>query len=246
VLRVEGLEDRQLMAAAAPGVPYLRDNTILQIPCTSGPDTVCVSGDSSRVTVVQQWQGGSRRTTFTGVGSFDVNLAEGDNTFQNDTALPSTVYGGSGKDTIIGGAAADTFFGRGGNDTLKGRGGSDKLDGGGGSDTLYGGDGKDTLVAGDQSGSEANTVNYLYGGNGNDTLNGGGGCDYLYGEQGNDILWDPAIGHLWGGAGDDQLWATIGNWAVEMHGGDGTDQLWYRTSIGSWARLNGDDYFNNC
>lgn len=248
LLRVEGLEQRAMLAAAvaAPGIPYLRDNTVLQVPCTSGADTVRVSGDLSRVTVLQQWQGGSRTTTYTGVKSFDVNLGEGNNSFQNDTALPSAVYGGSGKDAIIGGSAADAFFGRGGDDTLKGRGGADKLDGGGGSDWLYGGDGQDTLVAGDQSGSEANTVNYLFGGDGKDSLSGGGGDDYLYGEQSDDTLWDPAKGHLWGGAGNDELRVTIGCWGSEMHGGPGNDKLFYRTSIGSWRPVPGDDFFNNC
>jgi RTX calcium-binding nonapeptide repeat (4 copies) len=51
----------------------------------------------------------------------------GDDTLQNDTAVPSLIDGGDGNDTLVGGSAVDVIFGGDGTDTIYGRGGGDYL-----------------------------------------------------------------------------------------------------------------------
>jgi Ca2+-binding RTX toxin-like protein len=60
---------------------------------------------------------------------------DGNDTFENDTAIPATAFGDNGNDVLRGGA---------GNDYLNGGPGDDSLDGRGGDDTLFGGTGNDT------------------------------------------------------------------------------------------------------
>ncbi len=150
----------------------------------------------------------SRTFALASVASIGVALGNGDNTFVNQTSLPSKVMGGLGADTFTGGSGNDEFLGQGGNDTLKGLGGNDRLVGGDGDDFLEGGDGQDILLGG--SGDDN-----LDGGNGNDTMNGNDGIDTLLGGNGTDTLS--------GDAGNDRLLG--GNDNDTLRGGDGKDIL---------------------
>jgi Ca2+-binding RTX toxin-like protein len=60
--------------------------------------------------------------------------ADGNDTFTNDTGLPSTAFGQAGKDVLIGGWGQDRLLGGDDADTLEGRAGDDELTGGAGSD----------------------------------------------------------------------------------------------------------------
>ena len=114
-------------------------------------------------------------------------------TFRNDSSVPSVAYGGSGSDKLYGGAAADKLYGGdeydlldGGSDgdTIHGGGGNDRIDGGSGDDVLYGDSGDDWLYGG--AGSDT-----LRGGSDDDILVtiGGGQMDSLDGDSGFDSFW---------------------------------------------------------
>src|SRR4029079_11519335 len=60
---------------------------------------------------------------------------EGNDSFANDTHIPSTAAGQAGNDTLTGGWANDVLVGGDGADVLEGRGGDDNLRGEAGSDT---------------------------------------------------------------------------------------------------------------
>ena len=105
---------------------------------------------------------------------------------------------GDGRDRMFGGSDNDWLFGGGDADLLEGGTGHDYLDGGAADDTLRGDDGDDVLR----------------GGKNNDVLRGGIGIDQLYGDEGDDLLFADAgtsgiqVGQrLWGGAGNDTLYA---------------------------------------
>ncbi|WP_020470607.1 C39 family peptidase [Zavarzinella formosa] len=55
---------------------------------------------------------------------------DGQDTFTNDTSLPSTAYGDGGGDELTGGSGKDILIGGAGEDILEGRGGDDDLRGG--------------------------------------------------------------------------------------------------------------------
>ena len=57
-----------------------------------------------------------------------------DDTVVNDTDLPITADGGTGRDKLTGGPDHDRLYGRSGHDVLKGHGGNDTLYGGSGND----------------------------------------------------------------------------------------------------------------
>lgn len=126
---------------------------------------------------------------------------DGNDTFTNNTSLPSTAYGNNGDDVLTGGSGADFLEGDLGQDTLRGNGGDDTLWGSGGSDTLWGGPGDDQLY-----GHGGNDV--LHGEDGNDLLNGGSGNDQLFGEYGQDTIMAVGLGvdTITGGPQWDYLW----------------------------------------
>jgi hypothetical protein len=168
----------------------------------------------------------NQQVDFAGIRSIRFDAGDGDDRFENQTALPSTANGQGGNDTLIGGSAADTLNGGGGNDTLNGGGGNDTLNGDAGDDTLSGGDGDDTL-----NGSDGNDVlngdagdDTLNAGAGNDTLNGGDNNDVLKGGDGNDKLnGGPGGDSLFGEGGNDILHGNLGN--DKLFGGAGIDAL---------------------
>ena len=150
----------------------------------------------------------------------------GNDSFTNNTGVPSKAEGGAGNDTLRGGSASDQLAGGDGSDTLLGNGGNDSLAGGGGDDSLDGGQGDDTTDGG--GGNDT-----ARGGLGNDRLLGGGGADSLFGDAGSDKLaGGSGDDSLDGGEGDDTEAGDDGNDTVsggggndELRGGNGNDSM---------------------
>ena len=163
------------------------------------------------------------------------------------------VIGGAGNDTITGDGSANTISGEDGNDTLTGGAGDDIANGGAGDDLLIagsgtgddiydGGTGTDTisfasttqgvtvsLAAGTATGVEIDTdtianVENAEGGAGNDVIRGDGLSNAIAGLAGDDNLW-AGIGddHMTGGDGNDVLRGEAGNDTLD--GGVGNDAL---------------------
>ena len=111
------------------------------------------------------------------VEQLDVFANGGDDRVENDTSLPSSLWGGEGEDVLIGGSGNDWIIG-----------------GIGGSDLLLGGEGEDYLSAG--SGSNVLVWDLLDGGPGLDTFSYGY-WDHLmdHVQQDDDVV-------LWGSPSD--------------------------------------------
>ncbi len=218
--------------AATPDTIELEGGGKLTITGTNVRDVVRVESFASpaggvvRVTMKHGSTQNVRSFPTADVSSIRFFGGDGNDYFQNDTALNVAAYGeagndvlkgGSGRnylyggddnDMLFGGLQRDLLFGESGNDILFGRGGNDVLHGGLDQDILIGGAGRDELRGGD----------------GNDTLAGGSGDDKLYGGIGNDVL-DGNAGHdiLQGNAGRDRLRGGAGN--DGLYGGAGVDYL---------------------
>ncbi|QDU81936.1 Hemolysin, chromosomal [Polystyrenella longa] len=129
---------------------------------------------------------------------------DGNDTFRNDTSLPSVAHGENGNDILYGGSNFDRLNGGPGDDRLLGRGGDDELFGNAGNDVLKGHNGNDLMVGG--SGNDlligGPDDDRLVGGDDHDVLKGGSGNDYLDGGLGDDLLF--------GQAGIDELITSSG------------------------------------
>ncbi len=138
------------------------------------------------------------------------------------------LFGGLGNDTLIG-DNNHTLYGSDGDDQLFAAGaiGGNKLYGAAGNDTLivvegshnelYGGEGNDRLIVSDGGG-----FNLLYGGEGNDFLDAssGTGNNQLFGVSGhNRLIAGDATDELFGGEGDDQLFAAANGGILTGSGG---------------------------
>jgi hypothetical protein len=123
----------------------------------------------------------------------------------NDTAVASTITGGTGNDELTGGTAIDNISGGDGDDTLNGAAGNDVLTGGAGNDTFTETTGNDSIDAGA----------------GNDIIDSGAGIDTIIAGDGNDTITFNTDGDLTGGA------ATVRD---SVDGGDGTDTVAVTTS----------------
>ena len=154
--------------------------------------------------------------------------------FDNQTDIPSNIYGNGGNDTLVGGSNVDRIFGGQGDDTIYGRAGTDYLYGDwfglavmagtSSADTIYGGDHDDTIFGGGGNntmyGDAGNDI--IKGSHGNDTIYGGTEDDVLIGNGGNDrIHGDAGFDELVGGAGDDILDGGADNDTLD--GGFGND-----------------------
>ncbi|MDB9343009.1 DUF4114 domain-containing protein [Nodularia spumigena CS-586/05] len=138
------------------------------------------------------------------------------------------LFGGLGNDTLIG-DNNHTLYGSDGDDQLFATGaiGGNKLYGAAGNDTLivvegshnelYGGEDNDRLIVSDGGG-----FNLLYGGEGNDFLDAssGTGNNQLFGVSGhNRLIAGDATDELFGGEGDDQLFAAANGGILTGSGG---------------------------
>lgn len=133
-----------------------------------------------------------------------------------------SILGGLGNDTIYGGIGSDTLIGGADNDQLYGGVGNDSLEGGAGNDLLEGGDGDDRLLFGEGDDT-------VYGGAGNDVIDDVDGSqldgvNLLYGGTGNDTIWaGNGDDTIYGDEGDDVINGEAGNDLI--YGGAGADTL---------------------
>ena len=181
---------------------------------------------------------------------------EGNDTFTNDTAIPSLQYGQGGNDTLRGGTGVDTINGGPGNDFLDGQAGNDRLVGYLGADEIIGGDGDDSIYGGSGNNTlRGNAGNDLiFGGDDVDNINGGDGIDTIVGFAGNDTL-NSGNGGVPGSAGINQADLVLGmdgddnmipgNGLNVFYGGNGDDTMRIGTSDESrFHGQEGDDQIN--
>ena len=193
-------------------------------------------GDAGSDTIVAE----ARATMYGGTGD----------DFLQGTVAGNLMFGNEGNDTMLGGTQRqDSLYGGKGNDSLGffiAGGGNNlglPLSGTGfgsneGSNFLRGDLGDDFLAGINQRDS-------LFGGKGNDTLRGAGSSSYLSGDEGNDTLFVANITQsspfsssvitvgiekttLLGGAGNDSLYGSIGDFGTGrnlLDGGDGNDTI---------------------
>lgn len=165
----DALEGRKLLAA---GITLAAGQ--LKIQGSTGNDvaTVATNGSGQVVATLVTDQGTETRTFAPGaVGSIFFLGDAGDDSFENNTAIPSDVFGGAGNDRLVGGSVKDRLFGEDGDDTLDARDGDDYLNGGAGSNDLFGGAGTDFLMGDWGYGAIGQTsTNRMDGGDGMDFL----------------------------------------------------------------------------
>ena len=230
-LQYDVCEPRQLLA----GIAFNADTGELFIGGLPTRDSAVVSQSGSDLTILlnrvtsQPFDAASvNQITFVGDG--------GDDSFNNNTAIPSRAYGGGGNDRLQGGSGNDVLVGGLGDDYIQGRDGDDIMRAGGGVglDFLSGGDGNDTLFGGAQHSD-------LYGGSGNDRIYGGAGNDDIYGFAGDDLLF-PGRGNNYvnGGYGDDLIITGGGNNIVSA--GFGSDRVYAGTGNDQIYGEDGDDF----
>ena len=251
----ESLEDRRLLAVNP--FTFEAATSRLIISGTAVADSVLVSSTAPGILNVRfESIDGVQETSLPAANVSQVIFygGDGNDRFENSTAVATRVLGGRGDDLLSGGIGNDELYGEDGNDVLIGGAGYDTLNGGAGDDVIVGQSGNDTLIG--ESGNDrlygAEGDDILYGGSGNDTLFGGdgndqlwghegddslygeGGDDALYGAEGNDLL-DGGAGTdtLDGGIGNDKMWGQDGNDTLdggigndEMHGNGGNDVLY--------------------
>jgi len=107
-----------------------------RVKVRAGKGCKAVKGDKTKV----------RCTVKKGPTRVNVWLYDRNDSVVNNSGLPMSAEGGSGKDRLVGGSRNDVLYGMSGADRLYGMGGNDRLDADTGNDTLYGGDGIDVLA----------------------------------------------------------------------------------------------------
>lgn len=233
-LAAERLEGRVVLAA---GIVHDRAARVLSIVGSAGNDVAEVRQQGANVVVSLASATGrfSRTVPAAQVSRVVFTGLAGNDSFTNQTAIPSRADGGAGADVLRGGRGVDQLIGGDGHDQLTGNAGNDVIDGGAGDDAAWGGAGDDRLMGGagrDQVYGEDGGDD-MWGGAGDDMLDGGAGNDTVRGEDGGDMLLG-SVGNdlisggegnddLQGGTGDDSLRADAGD---DMLNGDaGRDQL---------------------
>ena len=169
-LRIESLENRQLMAAEimldqGSGILYIegtdatRDVASIRI---YDKGTASVADDRVLVSLFSKTDQGTGRLTgnfrLSAVNSIVFNGYADNDRFTNDTSIPSEADGGAGFDILLGGYGNDSIYGGDQTDYIDGRAGNDSLYGGAHNDVIFGDKGNDVL----------------YGNAGSDRLFGGG------------------------------------------------------------------------
>lgn len=224
-LGLESLEGRIVLAA---GIAHDRGSRVLSIVGSSGNDVADVrqQGVSLVVSLTSATGRVSRTVPAAQVSRVVFTGLAGNDTFTNQTLIPSRADGGAGEDVLRGGRGADELIGGDGTDRLVGGAGNDVIDGGAGDDAAWGGVGDDRLMGGvgqDQVYGE-DGIDDMWGGAGNDMLDGGVGNDTVRGEDGSDMLFG-GIGNdvITGGRGNDELQGAAGDDSLQA--GDGNDML---------------------
>ncbi len=246
---MEVLEQRQLLSATSHSYDHKSDTVTIE--GSSGDDDVTVSNGWWWTTINVNGQKLRYRRGKVDKVVFHGN--DGNDTFTNKTAIPSSAWGGKGKDVLKGGSGRDYLSGGSGYDKIYGNRGHDKVFGGSSGDYLNGGSGNDIIFGGTGrdviNGNDGHDQLYgqwdsdrLYGGKGDDYISGGSGHDKLYGWTGDDILrGNSGNDRLYGGDGDDVLYGHSGR--DRLYGGAGEDGM---DGGSGWDRYwsgPGDDYF---
>lgn len=176
----QSLESRLMMAAAPVTLSYL--SGVLTVTGTTANDVMTITQSGSTWTITDNAY--STTQSYVGVTQLVVNGGDGSDKISANTAVNTSLNGGTGNDTLIGSNLTDIFVGGDGNDSLVGNGGADKFFGGAGNDTLSGGAGNDTLFGG--TGNDS-----IVGNDGDDVIItiGGGTASTLFGGNGNDSFW---------------------------------------------------------
>lgn len=148
--------------------------------------------------------------------------------------VPNSIYGTTASETIYGTINGDTIYGGdGGNDTIIGRDGDDTIYGNiDGSDKLYGGIGNDVIFGGldnFSNGNEENNgsgIDIIHGNEGNDVLYAGAEVNVtIHGDAGDDVIWGSLLGSLFGGIGNDTIYAHESESSLSVYGGAGDDKF---------------------
>lgn len=127
-------------------------NGILTVLGTENADSIIINQSGNTLSVAGQ------SLSATQVQRIVVSAGQGDDVVRNNTAIPTTLYGGLGNDRLIGGSGRDVLFGGQGNDYLNGRQGIDRLIGGSGEDRLVDTFGGDVLHEGSPAPNRGNTA----------------------------------------------------------------------------------------
>ena len=174
-LGVESLEGRIVLAAA---IGYDRASRTVSIVGSEGNDSAQVRQQGANLVVSLNSAVGrfSRTVPAAQVSRVVFTGLAGNDTFTNQTVIPSRANGGAGDDVLRGGRGVDQLIGGDGSDQLYGGAGTDSLRGGLGNDELHGGAGNDAL----------------HGEKGNDWFDGATGRDTLVGGDGMDLEVDTA------------------------------------------------------
>ncbi len=146
-LRLEPLEDRKLMSISFDGY----DTMYITGTAYSDHVVVSVGGTPTDKRIIVEENGvitGNFNADY--VRGIAFSGLQGNDFFENDTALFSMAHGNQGNDTLIGGSFEDELYGDDDNDYLNGRGFIDYVVGGNGNDYLDGGsDGFHDMIWGD-------------------------------------------------------------------------------------------------
>jgi len=207
-LGLEGLETRDLMAVLPNLVNVPIVDQQLQVVA---PKAVEISIQNHNL-VIRGTDGPDDVKVAYKNGKYEVTVT----TEVNGRAVPNVTtwrptghdlffYGNKGNDTFFASFSSGGYL----NVTADGGDGNDNITGSWGNDNLKGGNGRDTLI----------------GQAGRDTLDGGLGPDYLDGRDGNDTILcgdDYEANDAFGGAGNDKIYGSFGDDALNGGGGDDT------------------------
>ena len=192
-----------------PYRPELQDDGTLRIDAVEGVESYRVMG-FDQVDVLVRVDGEIRVYSYSAdqIKHIEFHGTDGDDSFENDTSIASTIYGYRGDDYLQGGDGGNTIYGGDGEDEI--RGGTQR-------DTIYGGDQDDEIYG--SSGWDD-----LYGGDGNDVISGGDGVDKIFGGNHHDRLYgDAGQDIIEGGKGNDSLYG--GGDFDRLTGGEGADRF---------------------
>lgn len=190
------------------------------------------------------------RLTLQGTANFNATGNNLNNTIWGNGGQ-NFLFGGAGRDVVYGGTGNDRLYGGADNDTLSGGDGADLLNGDSGDDLMSGGAGDDTYIIdsttdgvielydmGADRVQSANIALYaaLYFGvetiqlTGTQDLDiaGGNTATRLFGNAGRNTITAGSVDgeSLFGGAGDDSLFADFAYTRAELYGGSGDDYFY--------------------
>lgn len=208
------------------------DNTIAG---NGGDDAITASSDHDLI-----WGGDGNDTIDAGSGN---NIIYG-NLSYSGTDGNNIITSGSGADLIVTLNGADIITSGSGNDTILAGDGNDTISAGDGNDAISAGDGNDEIYgyelgadniqggAGDDYIEGALGNDYINGGDGEDFIDGASGNDTIDGGNGDDEIYIVESGTVFGGAGNDLIWAFGGHDLLygdagndSIRGGSGNDTI---------------------